>query len=415
MENNKIIHETIIRDIVDITQDIKDYDVFKKVTKKKDGMKSITNASSDLVLVFPVLVSRNVSIDVASMVAKAIERKAVSLLQILFNALSIDNVDNAVDYVKKFHNNLDTKDITVDTLIDFTDSLTESKDVRVNKEQYEMVKRELKDLYHTLPNSISEHSLNEFSIDSQRLYCESRSDQIISNTVKATKDLMDITKNQLIDTDIKKSNELIPTMMIVTFDSVSQDSPIPINAIIGVKAKLYGINSDDMINRIKIKNQDKNGFLKLIKATTKEISFVRDFLFAIDRAKLDALSHSKRGSSSKLWKVLERRAIKSRVKRAIGSTNDASAISTMVITQEEVEYLKKTENIDLIKPYVVRPIMESYNLMGVCIVDETLEVANFMFDTGDDLYESISFRHLERESSDNNYKKIINLMTKIQR
>lgn len=415
MENNKIIHETIIRDIVDITQDIKDYDVFKKVTKKKGSMKSIANASSDLVLVFPVLVSRNVSIEVASMVAKAIERKAVSLLQILFNALCIDNVDNAVDYVKKFHNNLDTKDITVDTLIDITDSLTESKDVRVNKEQYEMVKRELKDLYHTLPNSISEHSLNEFSIDSQRLCCECRSDQIISNTVKATKDLMDITKHQLIDTDIKKSNELIPTMMIVTFDSVSQDSPIPINAIIGVKAKLYGINSDDMINRIKIKNQDKNGFLKLIKATTKEISFVRDFLFAIDRAKLDALSHSKRGSSSKLWKVLERRAIKSRVKRAICTTNDASAISTMVITQEEVEYLKKTENIDLIKPYVVRPIMESYNLMGVCIVDETLEVANFMFDTGDDLYESISFRHLERESSDNNYKKIINLMTKIQR
>ncbi len=122
-------------------------------------------------------------------------------------------------------------------------------------------------------------------------------------------------------------------------------------------------------NRIVIKNQDRNGLLKLIKATTREISFVRDFLLAIDKAKIDALSHSNRGSSSKMWKILERRALKSKIRRTLGQINDASAISTIVISQEEVEFLKKTENIDIENPNVIRPIMESYNLMGVCIVD----------------------------------------------
>ena len=59
--------------------------------------------------------------------------------------------------------------------------------------------------------------------------------------------------------------------------------------------------------------------------------------------------------------------------------------------------------------------MEAYNLMGVCIVDEAMEVAKFIFDTGDDIYEVLSFNNLERESADNGYKKVINLMTKLAR
>ena len=141
---------------------------------------------------------------------------------------------------------------------------------------------------------------------------------------------------------------------------------------------------------------------------------MRDFLFAIDRAKLDALSQSRKGSSSKLWKVLERRGIKSRVNRTIGSINDATAITSLAITQEEAEYLKKMEDIDLEDPKVIRPIMESYNLMCFCIIDENNEVAKFIFDTGDDLYEEMAFRSLEREDKGNDYKKIINLMSKIR-
>ena len=54
--------------------------------------------------------------------------------------------------------------------------------------------------------------------------------------------------------------------------------------------------------------------------------------------------------------------------------------------------------------------------MGLVIVDEPAETASFIWDEGNDAnYETMSFRNLERESDDKNYRKVINLMTKIAR
>ena len=53
--------------------------------------------------------------------------------------------------------------------------------------------------------------------------------------------------------------------------------------------------------------------------------------------------------------------------------------------------------------------------MGVVIVDDSMEVAKFIFDTGEDIYEHISFNLLEREASDSSYKKVINLISKMNK
>ena len=204
--------------------------------------------------------------------------------------------------------------------------------------------------------------------------------------------------------------------MIVNFVTTKGDVPVKTSGvIIGVKAKLYPVDSQDLINHIKSKVADTNWLNTLIRASTKEISFWKDFIFAIDKAKIDALSNSRRGSASKMWKVLERRALKSRIRRGTSTINDATAITSLVLTQEEVEYLKKMENINIEEPRVFRALLESYNLMAIVIVDEAMEVCKFVFDTGDDTYETIGFNLLEREASDNSYKKIVNLMTKVAR
>jgi hypothetical protein len=58
--------------------------------------------------------------------------------------------------------------------------------------------------------------------------------------------------------------------------------------------------------------------------------------------------------------------------------------------------------------------MDAYNFMDVVIVDENFEVARFLFDSGN-YFEDISFAMLERESGDSSYKKVINLISKINR
>lgn len=437
--NCEMIHETVIRDIADVIYDIKNSDELKGFRNKK-SFRSVAQASSNLTLVFPVAVSKNANIENAAMVTKAIERKAVSMLQMLFAAMNISAVENGTEFISQFHTNLkmDNK-ITVDGFIDALDKfVVNNESVVSDMELFEAAKRDLKNINHILPESLNESSINDYRVYPQAYFGESRvvneargnsinvniqssgskrnsRDLSDLDNAKLVKTNVDIIRSQLLDSDVKKANELVPTMMIVNFISTSYGDPIETQLVIGVKAKMYPVDSVDILNRIKVKNQDNNGLLKFVRATTREISFVKDFMFAIEKAKIDALSQSKRGSSSNMWKVLERRAVKSKIRRALGQTNDASAITTLVVTQEEVEYLKKTENIDIEKPGVIRPIMESYNLMGVCIIDESMEIAKFIDDTGDDVYENLAFSHLERENKNGMDRKVINLMTKMAR
>lgn len=446
-QDYNMIHETVIRDIADVIYDVKNSEEIKGIYNKK-SFKSIAAASSNLTLVFPVLASSNLSIEAASMIAKAMERKAVSMLQILFSSMSIGAVEDGMDYIRQFHTNLQLDDsMTVDNFINAVDKfVVNNESVVTNRAQYEAVMEDLRNINYVLPESISESSIGDFKVTNTRygetVINEAKKPQRVNINVNNTPKDQTITKynynysdpstanknaidaqdkannmlrNQLLSSDVKKANELVPTMMIVNFVNINNDDPINQQMIVGVKAKLYPINSSDIVNRINLKHNDKNGLFKFIRATTREISFCRDFLFAIDKAKMDALSRSRRGSSSNLWKVLERRALKSKVRRHLGQINDASAISTLVISSEDAEYLLRNDNIDIMKPAVARPILEAYNLMALVVVNEQTEVANFIFDTGDDIYESISFGHLERENNNGIDRKVINLMTKIAR
>lgn len=452
------IHETVVRDIVDIAQGIKDSDDVKRVANFRNGnsFKSIANKVEGLTVVFPVIASRNISYEAAAMIAKATERKGVAMLQMLFSAANITDAKNGFDYLSKFHTNLDMGSLTVDKFMDAMDNFVEENGLITESnqyEQYENIKRDLKNMNFYFENDINTNSLNNYKIvnvegtqlfineaknkanapqsrgkaddgkddyrnspeylSAQRDNWNASASKSVSDTIKST---MDINTHRLIDNDIKKANELMPTLMYVNFVTITPDSQQSIDSsmIIGVKAKLYAVDSQDILNRLKIKHNDKNLVLGLIKAGTREISFFKDFLFAVDKAKIDAMSQSRRGSSSKIWKVLERRAIKSKVRRSLFMNNDAAAISTLCISQEEVEYLKKTEYIDVENPRVINPIMDAYNLMGFVIVDESLDIAKFIYDTGDDIYEVLTFNNLERETRDNT-KKIINLMSKMSR
>lgn len=428
--NPKRLHETIIRDVVDVIMDAKDNDVIKGVfSKDTNSYRSLTKASSNLILVFPVPASTSIKIENSAMVCKAIERKAVALLQILFSAICISDVTNVQDFISRFHKNIDfTGGLTVDAFIDAMDKYVVEHEnagisVVTDKVVYNAVMEDMKNLSYYL-NPVGETTpISEYKIHKM-------GDKVLvsegfgaPNPLRAAVDASQLSKNtadyinkQVIASDIKKANELMPTNMIINIiTQTSTGQPIPTTCIIGVKAKLYPVDSADIITRLASKNKDNQGFNKFIRATTREISFWKDLVFAIDKAKVDALSTSRKGSSSRIWKLLERRALKSRIRRTLGQINDASAITSLVVSQEEVEMLKKTENIDLDKAQNVMGIMEAYNLMSFIIVNEATECVKFLFDDGDHEYETLSFSHLERESADGSYKKVINLMTKLSR
>ena len=445
---------------------------------------SLTKATSGLNIVFPCLVTKTSKIDTAMMISRAVERKAVSLLQIAFSAFDITYAKDATDFIKNFHTNLKGK-ISLDDFIDTMDTYAHENGL-IPEERADMFKAVLEDLRSITtyyPDDASERSLNRFkvieSVTGMRIFTEAEDNKrdpkddykfqyqkqkdykqdkdqkkekgreraykmardkardayqakrddiedrraaekdarmAARNDIQNQKDISDMFTNQVFSSDIKKANEMVPTMMVVNFITLDGEHQINRQVVIGVKAKLFPVESQDVINKIIVKNADRNILLKFIKASTKEISFLKDFLFAIDNAKLSAIANSRNGSSTnKLLKTLERRALNGKIRKAFKINNAYKAIATLVISREEADYIYKNNNIDVMNPRVIRPIMETLSLMMFIVVDDSAETASILMDSGDDSYETISYTHLEREASDNSSKKIINLMTKLNR
>lgn len=223
-------------------------------------------------------------------------------------------------------------------------------------------------------------------------------------------------QNILLPSDVKKANEMQPSLMVVNFYYCDEDRDVGIadQFVCGVKSKLYLVDSDLMINKILSKHADADVLLSIIKVTTGEISFAKDFLLAIDNAKIDALSKSKKKSGAALFRALEKRSLKSKIRKSLRSNNYYKNVAALVVSQEEVEEIKKNNNIDIMDPKVMVPMMDKFALMYFVVVDEVSE-AVYLLISGSYDYETYSFSSLEREGGDTNYKKIVNLMTKINR
>lgn len=480
------IHETVVTDIFETIRDGIRLagDAINPKTAKVRNSRSLARATSGLTLAFPVICTNTLPLETATMIAKAIERKNVSMLQMAFSAYNITSDTDAISHLSKFHQNLNLSKMDLDTFMDTMESLGES--VRIYPNDVSAIKEDCRrNLNFVLDDSINPVSLLEYSEvpsyggigstviqeaprpknpdgsdksdediekdavnvsddtplqkaqglstrkdqnkDNARWYYDQKNkeDKMNLDTIKAnndargklgqaSKDKYDQFTKQLLPSDVKKANEMQPTMMIVNFyvNEKDRDLNVAQQFVCGVKSKLYAIDSADIINKIITKHVDSDILLKLVKVSTREISFVKDFLLGLDDAKIDALSKSRKGSSSALFKALERRALKGKIRRSLRLENSAKAISALVISSEEADELKKYENIDVLSSRTIIPIMEKLNLLYFIVVDNTSEAIHMLTD-GETEFESYSFTALERENGDAAYKKAINLITKV--
>lgn len=493
------IHETVVADIFDTIKDgIQLVDgVVRPKTASVRKSSSLARATSGLTLVFPVVITNTLPIETASMIAKAIERKNVSMLQMAFSAYNITCATDAIEHLEKFHKNLNLSHMTLDDFMDTMETLGESGTISA-ADQRAITEDCKHNINYVLKPSVNENSLmsyvesmvygqthileakpangqvsddmaarlaydqvahDEDLDEKKRQFNLNRADRQANwradyaervrsrkNSDKINQDKNDIARakndidrdrldldsrkalgqasdqqrqylsNQLLSSDVKKANEMQPSMMLVNFyvNDKDRDLNIAQQAVCGVKSKLYPVDSADILNKIITKHIDSDIILKLVKVSSREISFVKDFLLGIDDAKLDSLAKSRKGSGSRIFKALERRAIKGKIRRSLRIENSAKAITSLVISSEEAEELKKYNNIDVMQPRTVIPIMEKLNLLYFLVVDSTSEAVHILTD-GDGEFESFSFTSLERDSGDSSYKKVINLMTKIAR
>lgn len=478
-----MILKDLITDVLDVADNS---EIGKFISKKNPSIKSITRANKDLTMTFPVMASNTVDPASAQLVSRALERKFVTLTQMLLSAISITSSKDAIDHLKNVHSNLD-----LSSLFDVDDYLAISQEATANhifdaaevKAVYEAFRQErlhAKPLNHlretlmddmmdrmrqdpkfnanvadarfnnlsdedkaravnllntdtatrnrdltrqnrTLTQQLNDIERNEGRLRRNFARTQAQSNRRINdlrqnntNLQARLDDIRNNTRAGLVklakDQDYKKANELQPTLLQIQFISTNDNNdPITVDAYVGIKTKIYCVDSADIANHIVSKRSYNFSLYNLIKATSGEIEFWRDFVFAIKKAKIDAVSNTHRGSSSKLWKVLERRALASKINRFMSARNDATAITTLMVSAYDVEMLRKMEDIDISDSRVARKLMDDYNLVGIVIVDDSTESAKIIFDTGDDEYEPYTFKTLKRDDK-MDYKQMIQLL-----
>ena len=209
------------------------------------------------------------------------------------------------------------------------------------------------------------------------------------------------------DQDIKKMNDAVPSLLVVKFRR--PDSIAYTEYLIGVKAKLLPVTTEEVIRRIINDNKDGKKFLKFMRTITGELR-LSNALFALSRMKEDLKSTRVHGTYGDTWNLLKNRAEAARISVKFGQQNDFSAITTVLISKADADDLFRQENIDITKEKETLHFMSSYNLLAFIIVDDATETMKIMFDDGTKQFEEVSYTMLERDSA-SSYKKVVDLMS----
>lgn len=426
--------------------------------RKQDGYSSIAARAKDLTATFPILISNRVSLKTAEKIAKALEFKYALMLQMVIASKSFTTSKDAVDFLKNYHTNIDAH--TYGSFISKFASTEEayiaylkaSKLINESFQQKNILSEYAKPMKINVFQEarkpafvrIDDNSIkvgNEKYVKSKYLDNQTKAnqrennkkdlqlrakDKKIEDLQKSMQDKQDrfnkelqdklndvtpLSRPQLNDQKVKKANTLNPLTMNVSFKVKATDQAVVnVEAMIGVKAKLYPVDSMEILDRIYSDRETKINLFNFIRAFSGEIQFWRDFVFALSKAKIDA-NFNARKVGSKLWKVLERRSKTSKLSQMLNINNSATAITTLVLSSEEAGFLNKEYDIDLLDSSVARKLLDDFNFISIIIVDENLETIRTIMDTGSDEWECNTFQAFERDE-EMDYKQMVKMLAK---
>ena len=426
---------------------------------------SISKYTNNLTMSFPMLCDATLPIDTATMISTANEYNIVDMLQKLFSSVSIKG-DNGVEILRSYYKGIDNN-MSMEDMIEFLDDLVVGESAISDAELRSAIQEmcaELRNPKFFPQESISENSLNDYLVYGNDRYMSIREDsnkqtsqkdideekrkqehasherqknlrdaaknnrerqkndrekekqngQDYASIKRVQDDINRLNQNRLVAQDIKKQNQLQGTLMVINFvDVVGQGrGQIAKTFVAGVKSRIIPVEAQDIVERLAEKNPGKNGsgLSKFVKFTTGEISLSQMISNAFTQTKLKAKNAAKNKSGiGRMWDILEKRGIANNAAKLRRVSNDASAITGLVISQETANFLKNSYDFDIERVKNAKQIMDAYNLMSIFIADEANEVVKSIYD-GNGEYEYASYSSMHKDVADKNYKKIINLL-----
>lgn len=439
-----------IKDLVDTLKDLKggfaEFGVFA-------NRRSIADSATDGIAEFPVVVDSTIPLDDAVTIARALERKFASFMLITLTMnpyLQTDGttVPSAAEYVKKYHQNM--RDIKPRIGLDLDTALSlEGFDQIVDKYDldYSAVAEGAVIMAHKIYENVDsrvankQHCRYNFTIESvtnpmvlnkvgtkypvseakgtssnkksgnaprthQRQPINININKDPSNIVIQNKSSLKPTfadrrqLNHSVDAEFRKANDIVPTMLHLRVYPVdpktNEQVKDAIDFVLGIKAILHPVDPMKLVDTLAAGIDGNNTFLDFIKWTTGETRFFKDFLFAIDKQKHDAVAM---GDEAKKWMIASKR--RGNVSRALSrfSKNALYPIVSLVITTDSLEILKENYGYDLDKmPALINSLFKTYFLLGFVKINTASQRVDIMIDSVDNV-ETVTLSTLSKEGS----------------
>lgn len=214
--------------------------------------------------------------------------------------------------------------------------------------------------------------------------------------------------------DMQKCNEMVPTFTKATIGFIVDETEEVVNRdlLVGIKTYVHRVKTSDLTSEIYNAIMNKRKFLKFVKFISGEERSLADLLFGVRELKGDALKTTNSGTR---WSA----AFKNRKRMSKMSIpflmNNYLPNGTIVITMNEVDYIKSEYGIDIMRSDHCRMLMDANFLLGFVVLDQTNEIAHVMYDgINGGSFQQYSYAALEREqqNSDRAMKEMFRLMNR---
>ena len=197
------------------------------------------------------------------------------------------------------------------------------------------------------------------------------------------------------DVDAKRANDATPlfTKSTITFVVDNTNETIKRDLLVGIKAYIHQVKSAEMVQDLYNTIINKRKFLKFVKFISGEEKSLADLLFSFKEMKSDAINSKGFGQ----WRnAFKRRKRMSKISLPY-LMKEYTPNGTIVITMNEVNYIRNEYGIDIMDPSHVAMIMDNEFLLGFVVVDQTNELVYVAYDGHEYGFQTYTYAALERE------------------
>lgn len=225
--------------------------------------------------------------------------------------------------------------------------------------------------------------------------------------VNMSKIQSDIDKNRkgpmLTDGDVKRINDMTPYAVQIRLSVINDEDEFVqyMDCVVGIKAVLHLVDSNDMIANIEKALQNKSVLFRFLRWTTGEISFVKDLLLNMDDIRFDAANQN--NGKTPLFGNLKRMKRRGVGMSGLSMPHGLLPNATMVVTSYETDYMNNKYGINLKDEAIAKRLMDALNMMTFIVCDDATGTVQILYD-GDATFQTYALESIEREVSMNSNK-----------